>query len=286
LCLETLHRVGEADLAALETVSQAILQFFAEGQIPAEIAEAIVTAYSGLNEAPVAVRSSATAEDLPGASFAGQQETYLNICGAEAVLEAVRKCWASLWTARAIAYRIKNNIDQENIALAVVVQELVFATAAGVLFTANPINGKHDELVINAAWGLGEAVVSGAVTPDTITVKKDTGRILNRETAEKQVMTVRIEGGTCEIRVPDSQKRKTVLSVAQTAELLRLGIKIEQFYGMPMDVEWALEDGRFAIVQACRCISTRTGAGRRRSARSRPSSINASSAPRSGRVSK
>ena len=133
----------------------------------------LVTRHS-INSSPVsvAVRSSATAEDLPGASFAGQQETYLNIRGEEAVLEAVRKCWASLWTARAIAYRARQNIAPDAVALAVVVQELVFADAAGIMFTANPIDGERNETIINAAWGLGEAIVSGAVTPDTLTVNK------------------------------------------------------------------------------------------------------------------
>ncbi|HEU5098094.1 MAG TPA: PEP/pyruvate-binding domain-containing protein, partial [Roseiflexaceae bacterium] len=141
-------------------------------------------------------------------------------------------------------------IDQDGVALAVVVQELVFADAAGIMFTANPINGKRDELVINAAWGLGEAVVSGAVTPDTLTVQKASGRVLRRETAEKSVMTVRTERGTHEVPVPDAQKRQAVLNDAQTAELARLGARIEKFYEMPMDVEWALAGERFSIVQA------------------------------------
>jgi rifampicin phosphotransferase len=236
--------------ASLETVSQVIGQFFIHGQIPPDIASAVSSAYSSLKNAPVAVRSSATAEDLPDASFAGQQETFLNICGADDVLIAVKKCWASLWTARAIGYRMKNNINQNTVALAVVVQELVFAESAGIMFTANPINGKRDEIVINSAWGLGEAVVSGAVTPDTVTVKKDTGRIIKRETAKKQVMTIRTEQGTSEVNVPDNQKYKAVLNKVQTMELARLGTKIEKFYEMPMDVEWAYADGKFAIVQA------------------------------------
>jgi rifampicin phosphotransferase len=198
----------------------------------------------------VAVRSSATAEDLPDASFAGQQETYLNIQGAAALLEAVKKCWASLWTPRAIAYRIKNNIDQNSVALAVVVQELVFADAAGILFTANPINGKRQEVVINAAWGLGEAVVSGLVTPDTITVNKTKGRTIRYEIAEKQIMTVRTPHGTQEQAVPEDRRKKAVLNKAQIAELTALAVGIEQFYGMPMDVEWAVAGGRFAILQA------------------------------------
>ena len=201
-----------SDPQALEPVSQQIGEFFTNGMIPAEIALAISEAYAELlqltnlqpseNQKSVAVRSSATAEDLPGASFAGQQDTYLNIRGEQAVLEAVKRCWASLWTARAMAYRARQNIAPDEVALAVVVQELVFAEAAGVMFTANPVNGRRDELMITAAWGLGEAIVSGAVTPDTITVNKSTGRPVRRETAEKLVMTVRTEAGTTEQPVP------------------------------------------------------------------------------------
>jgi pyruvate,water dikinase len=157
--LQDLAAIDPANISALETASSHIRQLFAEGETPPQIASAIISAYAALREpattkeVAIAVRSSATAEDLPGASFAGQQETYLNIRGTEAVLEAVKKCWASLWTARAIAYRLRNNIAQDTVALAVVVQELVAADAAGVLFTANPVNGKRDEMVINAAWG-------------------------------------------------------------------------------------------------------------------------------------
>jgi phosphoenolpyruvate synthase/pyruvate phosphate dikinase len=184
--LEALKRVDVADPTTLEPVSQAIGRLFAEGRIPAEIVEAVSAAYKTLNDIPVAVRSSATAEDLPGASFAGQQETYLNICGTEAVLEAVKKCWASLWTARAIAYRARQTIDPDVVALAAVVQELVFADAAGVLFTANPINGKRDEIMITATWGLGEAIVSGTVTPDTLTGHDRSDRIRHQRGARSR----------------------------------------------------------------------------------------------------
>lgn len=248
--MQALEGTSPADPDALEAASRRICGLFAAGDTPPEVAAAVLAAYAALSDAAVAVRSSATAEDLPGASFAGQQETYLNIRGADAVLAAVKKCWASLWTARAIAYRLNNQIDQASVALAVVVQELVFADAAGIMFTANPVNGKRDELVVNAAWGLGEAVVSGVVTPDTITVQKATGRVLRREIAEKALMTIRTAQGTGEVAVPAAQQKQAVLTDAQTAELARLGVRIEQFYGMPMDVEWALAGGRYAIVQA------------------------------------
>ena len=143
--------------ATLDTASHAIREFFAHGHVPAEVSDAIVKAYQAMKDhhAVVAVRSSATAEDLPEASFAGQQETYLNIHGIDEVLDAVKKCWASLWTARAVAYRTRQNIPADTVALAVVVQKLVFADAAGIMFTANPITGNRGEVVINAAWGLG-----------------------------------------------------------------------------------------------------------------------------------
>ena len=177
---EALKHVDTAQPSTLETASEAISRLFAQADIPGDLANAIVNAYADLpgSNPAVAVRSSATAEDLPDASFAGQQETYLNITGADQVLEATKKCWASLWTARAIGYRARQNIGAEGVALAVVVQLLINAETAGIMFTANPLNGNRDEAVINAAWGLGEAVVGGAVTPDTLTVNKLTGGLL------------------------------------------------------------------------------------------------------------
>ena len=164
-----------------------------------------------------------------------------------------------VWTARAIGYRARQGIPPEGVALAVVVQLLVPAEAAGILFTANPITGRRDQVVISAAWGLGEAVVGGLVTPDSLTVAKATGRVLERQTADKQVMTVRTApqsaglrpvAGTHEQPVPEQMRRAPVLDDAAAAELTRLAVQIEALYGMPMDIEWALADGKFAILQA------------------------------------
>ena len=238
--------------ATLEQASQAIQGLFAAAEIPEEIAGAIVEMYGtlpGTNPA-VAVRSSATAEDLPEASFAGQQETYLNVSGPEALLEATKKCWASLWTARAIGYRARQEIAPGEVALAVVVQLLAPSEVAGIFFTAHPMTGQRDRVLISAAWGLGEAVVGGAVTPDEIVVQKESGRVLSRETAAKEVMTVRVDGGTKEEPVPQNLRRVPVLSDEAAAELAALGVHIEELYGMPMDVEWTWADGRFSIVQA------------------------------------
>jgi pyruvate,water dikinase len=214
----------------LEHASQAIGALFAAGRMPPEVAGAIAQAYGALpgHIPAVAVRSSATAEDLPEASFAGQQETYLNVSGPAAVLAAVQRCWASLWTARAIGYRARQGIPPEAVALAVVVQALVPAEAAGILFTANPVTGQRDEVVINAAWGLGEAVVGGQVTPDVVRVAKATGAVLARQTADKQVMTVRTPTGTAEQPVPEALRRAPVLSDAAAAERAGAGARIEQ----------------------------------------------------------
>ncbi len=256
--MDALQMPDMTDPLAAEAASRAIRKLFLEAHIPAEIASSIVDAYeelcarrhSGGARLPVAVRSSATAEDLPGASFAGQQETYLNISGTDAVLEAVKACWASLWTARAIAYRAKQGIAPDSIALAVVVQELVCADAAGVMFTADPVSGTREELVITATWGLGEALVGGLVTPDTLTVNKRTRRVIQRETTEKSVMTVRNASGTTEGPVPDLLKKKAILSNGDAHRLAALGVAIETLYGMPMDIEWTLASKEFAIVQA------------------------------------
>jgi len=248
--MTALDGIDPQDSAVLGTVSRQIVGLFANGKIPQEIESAVSLAYRKMENAPVAVRSSATAEDLPGASFAGQQETYLNIHGEREVLAAIKRCWASLWTARAIAYRLNNNVAHDTVTLAVVVQKLVFSDTAGILFTANPINGKRDELVINSAWGLGEAVVSGLVTPDTVVIKKNTGKIAYRKTAEKRIMTVRTAQGTKDIPVSDSLKKKPVLSKKQIEELAQLGMKIERLYQVPMDIEWAIEKRKVFIVQA------------------------------------
>ena len=160
-------------------------RLIADADWPEGLADAVTASYDGLGESvPVAVRSSATAEDLGGASFAGQQETYLNVRGREAVLDAVRRCWASGWGARAVEYRRRAGFAPADVAVAVVVQTMVEAEASGVMFTANPDNGRVEQTALNAAWGLGESVVSGTVTPDTLVVEPASGRVVQRVTAD------------------------------------------------------------------------------------------------------
>jgi pyruvate,water dikinase len=238
--------------AELEETSRRILQLFEQGVIPDDIAEAIRKAYVELGgeDLAVAVRSSATAEDLPDMSFAGQQETYLNMHGEAMILEAVKDCWASLWTERAIVYRARHNIEPQDVSMGVVVQELVSADAAGILFTADPLTEAKDQMMINASWGLGEAIVGGRVTPDTIIVEKASGAIIKQEITEKSIMTVLTPKGTSEEPVPEDKRSRAVLPAAQAAELTRIGIRLEDLFGQPMDVEWAMKDDRFFIVQA------------------------------------
>jgi rifampicin phosphotransferase len=189
----TLANIDEP--ASLERASATIQSLFERGAVPEEVAAAIRQAYTQLGgeSLPVAVRSSATAEDLPGMSFAGQQESYLNVHGHASLLDAVKRCWASHWTARAIGYRARHNIAPQDVSLAVVVQRLVPAEAAGVMFTVDPLTGSPDQVTINAAWGLGEAVVGGQVIPDTFVVDRASGTIAEQTVGEKIVMTVRTE---------------------------------------------------------------------------------------------
>jgi phosphoenolpyruvate synthase len=251
--IELASQTSADDPISYETTSAKIQAYFARGNIPDDLATTIRAAYAQLDESSeiaVAVRSSATAEDLPTASFAGQQDTYLNVQGADAVLDAVQKCWASLWTARAIAYRARQGIDPTSVSLAVVVQRLVPADAAGVLFTANPLTGQRDQILINATWGLGEAIVSGQVTPDTVIVDKTDWQVVSSEIATKTVMTVRTDTGTHEQPVPAEQQKRPVLDDPTAVQLARYGVQIATHYGIPMDIEWAVAGGAIAILQA------------------------------------
>ena len=211
--------------------------------LPAEVSQAVEQAYTALgSDVPVAVRSSATAEDLPFASFAGQQDTYLNVIGVPALLEAVRNCWASLWTDRATAYRASLGIDPDGVALAVVVQRMVDADTAGVMFTANPLTGRRRQIIIDASPGLGEAVVSGAVNPDHFVVDALTGRILERKLGDKGVEVRPLPGGgTQSLRGTAAGGGAACLTDRQVAGLARLGQQAEDHFGAPQDTEWAID---------------------------------------------
>ncbi|MET1021250.1 MAG: PEP/pyruvate-binding domain-containing protein [Arthrobacter sp.] len=225
--------------------------------VPADVAEAVRTAYAALGtDAPVAVRSSATAEDLPYASFAGQQDTFLNVVGIDAVLAAVRQCWASLWTDRAVSYRATHRISPATVALAVVVQRMVDAAVAGVLFTANPVTGRRHEAVIDASPGLGEAVVSGAVNPDHFVVDSATQLILERRIGSKGVAIRPLPGGGTERIVPSDAESQPCLDDAQLAALDLLGRRAEVHFGAPQDLEWAIDGAGVPWLTQSRPITT------------------------------
>ena len=237
---------------SFEQASHDIQALFAEHDPSAEITAEISQAYGPLDDAPVAVRSSANAEDLPGLSFAGQQETYLNVKGADEVVRAVRNCWASLWTPQAISYRHQNGIDQGSVAMAVVVQAMVSSQVSGILFTANPATGERSEIIINASFGLGEAVVSGQVTPDTYIVDKET--LQAKETLigpKEQQIIAHGSQGTRLADVDVDSRGQSSLTDDMLRQLSRTAIDIETLYdGVPQDIEWAVVDQDLYLLQS------------------------------------
>ncbi|NMC33328.1 MAG: phosphoenolpyruvate synthase [Veillonellaceae bacterium] len=247
------------DSRQLREISAGIRQVIVDAKLPKKFEEAIKQAYVDLaakvgEEQPfVAVRSSATAEDLPDASFAGQQETYLNVRGADEVVERVKECFASMFTDRAVYYRTKKNFSHTEAALSAVVQMMVFSAASGVMFTVNVVNGDDRNILIEGSWGLGEYIVQGTVTPDHFWVAKADLEITERSVHEKTVQLVRRPGGgVVEKPVPDELKNKPVLTDEQIQELSRYALDIEKHYGTYMDMEWAMDErnNRLWIVQA------------------------------------
>ncbi len=258
--LETTLRDALASLQfdgteSAKQISQKIHWAIQDASIPTPITDALLQAYRQLNGGAVAVRSSATAEDLPGAAFAGQQETFLNVVGEQSLLEAVRACWASLWSERAILYRAHQGVDHTSAKLAVVVQTMVSAEAAGVMFTANPVSGARDELVIDANPGLGEAVVSGLVTPDHFVVNKHSLSIKEQQTGKREVIIHLKAGGGTEQVIPTNENPEMTLRPSMVRSLTRLGVEIERHYGKPQDIEWAwtgngAKAGKFLVLQS------------------------------------
>jgi phosphoenolpyruvate synthase/pyruvate phosphate dikinase len=202
-----------------------------------------------------AVRSSAVDEDGSVASFAGQHETYLNIAGAEAIHQAVIRCWESARSARALEYRRQQGLSVEHIQLAVFVQQLIAADVSAVMFSANPVTGSRDEVLINASWGLGESIVAGIVTPDTFVVRKSDLAVTNRSIAGKELMTVSIPGGTREVNVPRFLRLEACLAEEQLVELAQLALMLEATMGYPVDIECAYASGQLYQLQ-CRPITT------------------------------
>ena len=233
----------------IREAAEKIRGLFAGGEIPGEIKKEIAEIYATLGEPPAAVRSSATAEDLPGASFAGQYTTFLNVQGKEELYAAIKKCWASLWNERAVSYRAKQNIGGKGLGHGVVVQKLVSSEKSGILFTANPVNGRRDQISLNSSWGLGEAIVGGEVDPDQWVISKKDGTTVSEYIAAKKVMTVRIDEGIELVDVEQEKQEEATLNEGERKELFGLALKVENYFGYPQDIEWAWESGKFYLVQ-------------------------------------
>jgi rifampicin phosphotransferase len=249
--LAAISAVDVSDAATFDAAAARIADLFASQPVPVPTAAAIAEAYASLgNEVPVAVRSSATVEDLPGMSAAGQHDTYLNVRGEAAVRDAVKRCWASLWSARAIGYRARRGVEPGEVSIAVVVQRLVPAEAAGVMFTVDPVGGAPDKVVISANWGLGESVVAGDVTPDAAVVDRASGTLVSYQVGSKETMTVADRAGIRAADTPADLRAAAVLSPGQAGELARVGLAIEKLYDEPMDIEWALAAGELSVLQA------------------------------------
>ncbi|WP_045521230.1 phosphoenolpyruvate synthase [Neobacillus niacini] len=248
--LDRLKMLKVEDRDQIGEISRKIRQIIMEVEIPSDVVKAVTHYLSHFGEEHAyAVRSSATAEDLPHASFAGQQDTYLNIIGKEAILQHISKCWASLFTDRAVIYRMQNGFDHSQVYLSVIVQRMVFPQASGILFTADPITSNRKLLSIDASFGLGEAVVSGLVSPDCYKVQED--KIVDKMIATKKLAIYGLkEGGTKTQQIaPDQQKTQT-LNNQQILQLARIGRQIEAYFGCPQDIEWCLVDNTFYIVQS------------------------------------
>jgi rifampicin phosphotransferase len=248
--LDLLALLEAEDREAIGTLSAEIRQAIEAIAIPADLAAAITASLARRGEqAAYAVRSSATAEDSPTASFAGQQDTYLNVVGRAAILRHVSRCWASLFTERAVTYRLRNGLNQRTARIAVVVQQMVFPQASGILFTADPVTSNRKVSSVEASFGLGEALVSGLVNPDVYAVRD--GELLAKALATKQLAVLATPaGGTHQEAIEPERQRQPALTDAQVVRLAQLGRRIEAHFGRPQDIEWCLLDGGFQIVQS------------------------------------
>src|SRR5438105_1696283 len=248
--LDRLSRLKPDDREAIRAISVELRRTLEGIAIPDDLAAAITRRLAWLgDQAAYAVRSSATAEDLPTASFAGQQDTYLNVVGPAAVLQGVSRCWASLFTERAVTYRLQNGFDHRKVHMAVVVQQMVFPQAAGILFTADPVTGNRKVASVEASFGLGEALVSGLVNPDVYKVRD--GEVVARTVATKRLaIHASPAGGTQEQAIEPERQEQPALTDAQVVRLAQLGRRIEAHFGRPQDIEWCLVDDDFLIVQS------------------------------------
>lgn len=250
------ERLDEHDLDEITAVSKRLRARIESTPLPQDLQAELLSAHAhlcgGLADSSVAVRSSATSEDTEGASFAGLQDTYLWVTGAENAMQSVRSCWASLYSAPSIAYRRKHRLPEEGVAMAVVIQRMVNARAAGVMFTRSPLSGDRSVITIEGAWGLGSAVVNGEVTPDRFVIAKITGEISVRIISEKHIEHVPAPGGGVrETDAPQERRTTPCLRDDEIAALKEIGCKVERLYGRPQDIEWAIDhSGEIFLLQS------------------------------------
>lgn len=249
-----IEAINYDDFSEIENVSAEIRKMIVDEPFPEAIVEDIAFHYINLEEGSpaVAVRSSGTAEDLDDASFAGQQETYLYVVGLDDVIEKIKECWASLYNGRAIFYRCEKGFSEKEVSIAVVIQKMVNSEKAGVMFSVNPISKDPNMCLVEAAWGLGEGVVSGIVTPDNYVIDKSNDIEAETYISEKETMVVRDPSmrGSVEQDVPADLKEARVLSVEEIEELSKMSKHIEKFFGKPQDIEWAIEKNTLYLLQS------------------------------------
>ncbi len=249
-----IDKLDVSDTRQLNSVSSQIKKLILQAKIPDDLALQIIRSYlklgRGFNHTLVAVRSSATAEDLPDASFAGQQETFLNVQGEANLVQSVRACWASLFEPRAIFYRIQKGFDHFKVGIAVPVQRMIQSDVSGIIFTTNPVTNNKNQVVIEAIWGLGEKIVQGAYTPDHYLIQKLTWKILQKQLNPQTKRLILKQNRNQEVRVPTTKQKQSKLTDDQIIALAKLGHQIQQHYFFPQDIEWAMEKGRIYIVQS------------------------------------
>lgn len=241
-----------SDSNQLREIESQVRALFHDCVIPEPSRQSILDCYRALGDnRAVAVRSSSTAEDLASASFAGQQETFLNVSGEEALLDAVRRCWSSLFTSQAIFYRSRQGFDDTEVSMAVVIQRMISSEKSGVSFTVEPVMRNLNQMVIEGVWGLGEGIVSGTITPDHYKVDRETYDLVFEFVPEKKIMYCRDESGGVLVKdVPSDMISMRVLTEGELRQLVDLGNQIEEHFGCPQDIEWAIEDGTIYLLQS------------------------------------
>jgi len=244
-----LHKLNFKNINSVNRISNEIRGLILNAEFPKDLAKEAIKEFSKLKASYIAVRSSATAEDSSVASWAGELESYLNATK-QNLLEDIKRCWASLFTPRAIFYRFEKKLNKTKVSVAVVIQKMVQSEISGICFTVHPITKDYDQMVIEAGYGLGETIVGGKITPDTYVVRKKDWIILDKNIGQQKIMLLKNKNGNIEKRVPKAKQQKQKLSEAEILKLSKICRRIEKHYKTPQDIEWALQKGKFYILQS------------------------------------